>query len=187
MLSDDLTNAVFELANVAMLLDVSALYIASREIQANGAALLRTIATVGTVDAAHQRRLVPRRNDRLDTPGLSVPVSHLDDERPTSPAAGRGGPELHHTCASTRRPRDWVEHVREVHLLRTIGVNAVLAQTVNTCLATTYSAPVFTVRSVIGRGDDLLSGTSYYIRTGRGGPRDRPSQSEPPSPPVSVR
>ncbi len=116
MLSDDLTNAVFELANVAMLLNVSALYIASREIQANGAALLRTIATVGTVDAAHQRRLVPRRNDRLDTPGLSVPVSHLDDERPTSPAAGRGGPELHHTCASTRRPRDWVEHVREVHL-----------------------------------------------------------------------
>jgi DNA mismatch repair ATPase MutS len=46
--------------------------------------------------------------------------------------------------------------------LRTIGVNVVLAQTVNTCLATEYSAPVFTVRSVIGSGDDLVSGKSYY-------------------------
>ena len=46
--------------------------------------------------------------------------------------------------------------------LRTIGVNAVLAQTINTCVATEYRAPVLTVRSVIGRGDDLMSGTSYY-------------------------
>ena len=46
--------------------------------------------------------------------------------------------------------------------LRTIGVTAVLAQTVNTCLATAYSAPVFTVRSVIGRSDDLMAGKSYY-------------------------
>jgi hypothetical protein len=47
-------------------------------------------------------------------------------------------------------------------LLRTVGVNVVLAQTVNTCMATVYDAPVLTVRSIIGRGDDLMSGTSYY-------------------------
>jgi len=46
--------------------------------------------------------------------------------------------------------------------LRTLGVNAVLAQTLNTGLASAYEAPVFTIRSVIGRGDDLVSGTSYY-------------------------
>jgi len=48
-------------------------------------------------------------------------------------------------------------------LLRTIGVNAVLAQTIHTCLADAYAAPLFAIRSCIGRSDDLLSGKSYYI------------------------
>ena len=47
--------------------------------------------------------------------------------------------------------------------LRTVGVTAVLAQTLNTCLAAKYQAPVFNVRSCIGRSDDLLTGRSYYI------------------------
>jgi len=47
--------------------------------------------------------------------------------------------------------------------LRTLGVTAVLAQTLNTCLAAEYHAPVFNVRSCIGRSDDLLTGKSYYI------------------------
>ena len=47
--------------------------------------------------------------------------------------------------------------------IRTLGVNAILAQTINTCLATEYDAPVFAVRSCIGRSDDLLSGKSYYM------------------------
>ena len=47
--------------------------------------------------------------------------------------------------------------------LRTIGVTTIMAQTLNTCLATEYEAPVFRVRSCIGRADDLLTGRSYYI------------------------
>ena len=46
--------------------------------------------------------------------------------------------------------------------LRTVGVNAILAQTINTCLATSYRAPVFIVRSLIGRSDELTAGRSYY-------------------------
>src|SRR5688572_33307366 len=47
--------------------------------------------------------------------------------------------------------------------LRTLGVNAVLAQTINMCLARDYRAPIFHVRSCIGRSDDLIRGTSYYV------------------------
>ena len=47
--------------------------------------------------------------------------------------------------------------------LRTVGVNAILAQTISTCLAREYRAPIFDVRSCIGRADDLLAGKSYYI------------------------
>jgi DNA mismatch repair ATPase MutS len=44
-----------------------------------------------------------------------------------------------------------------------VGVNIVLAQTLNTCLAREYLAPVFDVRSCTGRSDDLLAGKSYYF------------------------
>ena len=162
MMSDDLTNAVFELANVAMLLDVSALYFASREIQAHGAALLRTIATVGTVDAA-----IGVASYRAGTTGWTRPVFQSRAARSTMA-------DLRHPLLAEAVPNSITlapphgvivtgsNMSGKSTFLRTIGVNTVLAQTVNTCLATEYSAPVFTVRSVIGRGDDLLSGTSYY-------------------------
>jgi DNA mismatch repair ATPase MutS len=47
--------------------------------------------------------------------------------------------------------------------IRTIGVNAVLAQTIHTCLASTWEAPMLRVRSCIARTDDLLAGKSYYL------------------------
>jgi DNA mismatch repair ATPase MutS len=47
--------------------------------------------------------------------------------------------------------------------LRTVGVNVVLAQATNTCLARAYEGPFYHVRSCIGRADDLLAGKSYYL------------------------
>ena len=35
------------------------------------------------------------------------------------------------------------------------------AQTINTCLASRYEAPVYVVRSCIGFADDLFAGKSY--------------------------
>jgi DNA mismatch repair ATPase MutS len=47
--------------------------------------------------------------------------------------------------------------------LRTVGVTAVMAQTLHTCFASSYDAPVFSVQSCIGRSDDLIAGKSYYL------------------------
>ncbi|MGI9625682.1 MAG: MutS-related protein, partial [Longimicrobiales bacterium] len=47
--------------------------------------------------------------------------------------------------------------------LRTVGVTVVLAQTLNTCPAQAYSSPRLTLRSAIGRSDDLTAGKSYYL------------------------
>jgi DNA mismatch repair ATPase MutS len=47
--------------------------------------------------------------------------------------------------------------------LKAIGVNTVLAQSIHTCLASTFDAPHFHVQSCIGRADDLIAGKSYYI------------------------
>ena len=47
--------------------------------------------------------------------------------------------------------------------LRTLGVNAILAQTIYTCLATSYKANYFRIISLISETDSLIEGKSYYL------------------------
>jgi DNA mismatch repair ATPase MutS len=47
--------------------------------------------------------------------------------------------------------------------LRTLGVNAVLAQTIYTCLAASYTANYFRIISLISETDSLIEGKSYYL------------------------
>lgn len=47
--------------------------------------------------------------------------------------------------------------------LKTLGVNAILAQTFNMCFAEKYEAPFLKVISSIERRDDLINGKSYYM------------------------
>lgn len=47
--------------------------------------------------------------------------------------------------------------------LKTLGVNAILAQTFNMCFAEKYEAPFLKVMSSIERSDDLINGKSYYM------------------------
>jgi hypothetical protein len=47
--------------------------------------------------------------------------------------------------------------------LRTLGVNAILAQTVYTCLASSYTGNYFRIISSISKVDDLIEGKSYYL------------------------
>jgi hypothetical protein len=47
--------------------------------------------------------------------------------------------------------------------IRTLGLNALLAQTLYTCLADSYRAPYFHIISSINERDDLMAGKSYYL------------------------
>lgn len=47
--------------------------------------------------------------------------------------------------------------------LKTLGINAILAQTFNMCFAEKYEAPFLRVISSIERSDDLINGKSYYM------------------------
>ncbi|MDP5122096.1 MAG: hypothetical protein NWQ46_10910, partial [Spirosomaceae bacterium] len=48
--------------------------------------------------------------------------------------------------------------------IRTVALNALFAQTLQTVLATKYVAPVFKISSAIRFQDDLTDGQSYYLR-----------------------
>lgn len=47
--------------------------------------------------------------------------------------------------------------------LRTVGICALLAQTIHTCPAQSYQAPLFRIYSSMSLKDDLQSGDSYYM------------------------
>ena len=159
----DLVAAVYEYLNLALLLDGTGLYFGLRDLSRAGGSLVRVVAAAGEVDAAIS--VASYRAGRQDwirpefLPG--VPAADLID--------------VCHPLLQSAVPNSIV--VRPGHgvlvtgsnmsgkstFLRTVGVNAILAQTINTCLARAYRAPILQVRSCIGRADDLLTGTSYYI------------------------
>lgn len=47
--------------------------------------------------------------------------------------------------------------------LKSVAINAILAQTINTCPADSYRAPFYRIYSSMALADDLDSGESYYI------------------------
>jgi len=156
-------NVIYEYLNLGLLLDATGAYFAVRDLNARHAAFLRVVAAAGDVDAAisvasyrasRPDWVAPRfavAGARADMSDLRHPL--IDEAVPNSIAlpAGRGVLVTGSNMSGKST------------FLRTVGVNAVLAQTIHTCLAHQYHAPMFRIRSVIGRADDIMSGRSYYI------------------------
>jgi hypothetical protein len=161
--ASDLANLVYEYLNLALLLDANAVFFGGRQLRARAPGLLHTMAAIGEVDAAIGVASFRAGTDGWTRPRFcqsGAPVVLTDLRHPlvrdAVPNSIRLGPPhgVLVTGSNMSGKSTW---------LRTVGVSAVLAQTVNTCLATEYEAPVFNVRSCIGRADDLEAGKSYYL------------------------
>jgi hypothetical protein len=158
----DLTGAVYEYFNLLLLLDATGVYFGLRDLNTHRASLLRVVAAVGDIDTAisvaswregTRDWTRPRFQEKgsLTLSDLRHPL--IDDAVPNSITLRPGSGVL--VTGSNMSGKST--------FLRTVGVNTILAQTLNTCLARDYTGPVFEVRSCIGRSDDLLSGKSYYL------------------------
>ncbi len=163
LLLTEVVNVVYEYLNLVFLLDATGAYLAVADLGARRGSFLRVVAAAGDVDAA--------------IGVASYRASHPDWVRPSftppgDPARldGLRHPLIEHAVANSVTLEAGAGLLvtgsnmsGKTTLLRTVGVDAVLAQTIHTCLAREYSAPVLRVLSAIGRSDDLLSGKSYYI------------------------
>jgi hypothetical protein len=155
--------ALMEYVNILLLMDVNALYLAARELHANRHHLLRVIQAVGEIDAAiavasfraGARQWTKPLFAEPGAPAVFTNLSHPLVENAVPNSLALAPPHGLLVTGSNMSGKST--------LLRTVGVNVVLAQTIHTCLAETYRAPVYEVRSCIGRADDLLSGKSYYL------------------------
>ena len=159
----DLVAAVYEYLNLALLLDGAGVYFAARDLSRYGASLARAVAAAGDVDAAISiASFRAGRSDwtRPDFTNAEATTELADLRHPLVPDAVPNS-------IAVRQGRGVLVTGSNMSgkstFLRTVGVNAVLAQTIHTCLAREYRAPVFRVRSCIGRADDLRAGKSYYI------------------------
>lgn len=163
LLVSDIVNMAYEYLNLVFLLDANGVYFGARGLDEHRHALLRVLVAMGDVDAAIS--VASFRTGRRDwtrprfrpagEPGALTDIAHplVVDAVPNGATLtpGRG---LLITGSNMSGKSTF---------LRTVGVTAVLAQTLHTCLAAEYHAPVFHVRSCIGRADDLLTGRRYYI------------------------
>jgi hypothetical protein len=154
---------LMEYLNLIFLLDVNAVYFGAGELRRCGPTLLRVIQAVGDVDAA-----ISIASFRAGTVGWTRPRFVQAGDRASLRDIRH--PLVHHAVPNSIElgPPHGVlvtgsNMSGKTTFVRTVGVNAVLAQTINTCLATAYEAPVLRVRSCIGRSDDLVSGKSDYI------------------------
>jgi DNA mismatch repair ATPase MutS len=161
--SDELVASLFEYLNLILLLDANAWYFGMRELHARADSLVRVIAAVGEVDAALAVASVRAGTDGWTRPRFlehGAPILFADVRHPlvanAVPNSIRLAPP--HGVLLTGANMSG-----KSTLLRTVGVNVVLAQTINTCFASDYDAPLIRVRSLMGRSDDLIAGKSYYL------------------------
>lgn len=159
----ELPAAIFEYLNLLFLLDVNAVYFGARDLDANGAALLRVIAAVGDVDAAIAVASFRAGAGPWVRPTLSAGNGRVMVTDARHPLVADAVPNSIQLAPPHGLLVTGSNMSGKSTFVRTLGVTAVMAQTINTCLAAAYEAPVFHVRSLIGRSDDLMAGKSSYI------------------------
>jgi DNA mismatch repair ATPase MutS len=159
---DDLISIAVQYINMFLLADVNAFAATLGIVERERDTIARLHESIGTVDAA-----------------LAIGAARADLPVYATPDFTNDGTQLVATSAYHPLLRDAVANSISINangvlvtgsnmsgkstFLRTIGVNALLAQTIYTTCAREWRSPLVAVKSSIGRGDDLLEGKSYYL------------------------
>ena len=159
----DVIGSVYDYLNVVFLLDGNAVFFGSRELASRASDLIRLVAAIGDIDAALSVARWRAERSEWSRPhflqqGSAATLRNIRHPLLTAPVPNSVRLEPGRGILVTGSNMSG-----KSTFLRTVGVTTVLAQTINTCLADAYSAPVLEVESCIGRSDDLIAGKSYYL------------------------
>ena len=160
--TNEIVASLYEYVNLALGLDLFAFAICIRGLRDNRDQLRAVFEAVGRVDVALS---VARWRNTLATwcrPTFTAPAKRMRVARVSHPLLDEPvANDLHVDGAGILVTGSNMSG--KTTFIRAVGVNVVLAQTLNTALAESYEAPELVVRASIGRNDDLSSGKSYYL------------------------
>jgi hypothetical protein len=160
--SSGIVESLVSLLNMLFHADLILFHVIRNRISGKAEQVFRLICLVGTVDAAISLASFREslggnwcrpefRNER----SLSLTEGYhplLEKPVPADISAGEKGILLTGSNASGKST-----------FLRMVGINAVLAQTVYTCTAKSYTAPKYQIYSSIAISDNLKDGESYFM------------------------
>lgn len=160
--ASELAGTLYEYFNLLFLLDVNAFVFATTALRDSRDIARGMFEALGYLDSAQSlaawRSTLPKWCAPTFTPARkALRVERLEHPLLTDAVANSvelDGQSLLITGSNMSGKTTFV---------RTLGVNAVLAQTLYTVCATSWCAPVLSVRTSIGRAESLLEGKSYYL------------------------
>jgi hypothetical protein len=159
----DFLSVVYDYANVVLPLNSAGVYLGIARLRMDGAKLLDMVAAIGDVDAALGVASLRVGQARWTRPTFRSPGSPVAMMEAVHPLVADAVPNSVEMRPGAGMLVTGSNMSGKSTLLRTLGVTAVMAQSLHTCFASAYTAPLLVVQSCIGRADDILAGKSYYM------------------------
>lgn len=160
--ANEIASSLYEYTNLLFLLDVNAFVFATETIRNSREAARGMFVALGYVDVAQSLAAWRRTLPRWCTPEFTPARKALHVETLSHPLiADAVANSLVVDGASVLITGSNMSG--KTTFVRTLGVNAVLAQTLNTACASAWRGPMLRVRTSIQRADSLVAGKSYYL------------------------
>jgi hypothetical protein len=162
-------DVLFNYMNMYFLIQVRAFFSVLRLVEKHRAQLQTIYQTVGFIDAMQSVASYRAGSEpgTICTPHLLAGECSVHVEQATHPLLANAVPNsLHLDKAEAGKSGIIITGSNmsgKSTFLRTIGVNALWAQTINTCTAVSYRGSFFRLFTAIGRSDNLIAGKSYYL------------------------
>ena len=160
--ADGLAATIYEYINLLFLLDVNAFVFATETLRDSANVVRKMFKSLGALDAAQSVAKWRRTLPHWVTPDFTSARKALHADQLAHPLLADAvanslevvGKSVLITGSNMSGKTTFV---------RTLGVSAVLAQTLYTVYASEWRAPMLRVRTSIGRTDSLIEGKSYYL------------------------
>lgn len=158
----DPMSLLVEYLNMILLLDVNSFVFSMEAVRSRQSLIRLLFETAGSLDA-----LIAIASYRHSLPFYCVPTFRAEDKRMQIEEALH--PLIERGVANSLQVKGSGIFVTGSNMsgkttfIRSVAVNAMLAQTIATCTARRYEAPLLEVYTSIGRNDSLQEGKSYYM------------------------
>ena len=160
--SDDIVTVIYDYLNMVLLLDLNCYGFAVDELRKKREHVIAIFEGLGYLDAAISVASLRQGNTNFTTPVFLEATKRC---RVT---------QIYHPLLASPVANDLNVNGKGILLtgsnmsgkstfIRTVGVNAVMAQTIHTCFAREYVAPFFDVKACLGAADSLVEGKSHYF------------------------